>query len=167
MPMSHFYTPLNSSENLWFSDVFRGYRNETLTWKGLIYLQNDIMLESITSLLDTMVYVMKEKFNSFTSIVIKYHFFLNIDISIDGLIFWEKGPWSSGEGGCLNYLRITLAFIEDRTYSRANIVIPHLRLRRYLSSYRRYSVKKGFLKIWQYSQENIFLEVCFYQSCRP
>ena len=29
-PVSHFYTPLKMSENLWFSDVFRWYRNVTL-----------------------------------------------------------------------------------------------------------------------------------------
>ena len=29
-PMSHFYNPLNTSENLWFSDVFRVYGNVTL-----------------------------------------------------------------------------------------------------------------------------------------
>ena len=29
-PIFHFYTPLKTSENLRFSDVFRGYRNETL-----------------------------------------------------------------------------------------------------------------------------------------
>ena len=31
-----FLCPLKTSENLWFSDVFRGYRNGTLAWKGLI-----------------------------------------------------------------------------------------------------------------------------------
>ena len=29
-PMFFFYTPLKTSENLWFSDDFRGYRNVTL-----------------------------------------------------------------------------------------------------------------------------------------
>ena len=33
--MSHFYTPLKTSENLWFSYVFRGYRNLTLDLNGL------------------------------------------------------------------------------------------------------------------------------------
>ena len=31
-----FLYPLKTSENLWFSDVFRGYRKGTLTWNGLI-----------------------------------------------------------------------------------------------------------------------------------
>ena len=30
--VSYFYTPWN----LWFPDVFRGYRNRTLAWKGLM-----------------------------------------------------------------------------------------------------------------------------------
>ena len=36
MPLTHFSSnvlflfPLKTSENVWFSDVFRGYRNETL-----------------------------------------------------------------------------------------------------------------------------------------
>ena len=30
-----FLYPLKTSGNLWFSDVFKGYRNGTLTWKGL------------------------------------------------------------------------------------------------------------------------------------
>ena len=29
-PVSHFYTPLKTSENFWFSDVFKGYRNVIL-----------------------------------------------------------------------------------------------------------------------------------------
>ena len=36
-PMSHFYTPLKTSENQRFSDVFRGCINGTLAWKGLIH----------------------------------------------------------------------------------------------------------------------------------
>ena len=36
--MSYFYTPW---ENLWFSDVFREYRNGTLAWKGLIYTRSN------------------------------------------------------------------------------------------------------------------------------
>ena len=35
-PMFHFYTPLKISENLWFADVFRGYRNGTMVCNGLI-----------------------------------------------------------------------------------------------------------------------------------
>ena len=31
-----FLYPLKTSENIWFSDVFREYRNETLAWNGLI-----------------------------------------------------------------------------------------------------------------------------------
>ena len=34
-PMFHFYTPLKTSENLWFSDVFRGYKNAAVGWNGL------------------------------------------------------------------------------------------------------------------------------------
>ena len=30
-----FIYPLETSENFWFSDVFRGYRNGTLAWNGL------------------------------------------------------------------------------------------------------------------------------------
>ena len=29
---------LKKSENLWFSDIFRGYRNSTFAWIGLIRL---------------------------------------------------------------------------------------------------------------------------------
>ena len=32
--MFHFYTPKNV-ENLWFSNFFKGYRNETLDYNGL------------------------------------------------------------------------------------------------------------------------------------
>ena len=32
-----FLYPLKTSQNLWFSDVFREYRNGTLAWKGLIW----------------------------------------------------------------------------------------------------------------------------------
>ena len=35
-PMFHFYTPLKTSENLGFSDVFRGYKSQTLVENGLI-----------------------------------------------------------------------------------------------------------------------------------
>ena len=35
--MFHFYTPLKTSENLRFSDVFGGYRSETLVENGFIY----------------------------------------------------------------------------------------------------------------------------------
>ena len=28
----HFYTPVKTSQNLWFSIIFRGYRNRTLGW---------------------------------------------------------------------------------------------------------------------------------------
>ena len=35
-PMFHFYSPLKTLENFWFSDIFRGYRNRTLTWNGLM-----------------------------------------------------------------------------------------------------------------------------------
>ena len=31
-----FLYPLKTSENLWFSEVFRGYRKGTLAWNGLI-----------------------------------------------------------------------------------------------------------------------------------
>ena len=34
-PMFHFYTSLKTSENLWFSDVFRGYKNAAVGWNGL------------------------------------------------------------------------------------------------------------------------------------
>ena len=30
-----FRYPLKTSENLWFSDVFRGYRNRPVAWNGL------------------------------------------------------------------------------------------------------------------------------------
>ena len=30
-----FLHPLKTSENLWFSNIFRGYRNGTLLWNGL------------------------------------------------------------------------------------------------------------------------------------
>ena len=29
MPLASFYTPMKTSENLWFSDVFRGVEKET------------------------------------------------------------------------------------------------------------------------------------------
>ena len=32
----HFLYPLKTSENLWFSDVFRGYRKKLLTCNGLM-----------------------------------------------------------------------------------------------------------------------------------
>ena len=35
-PLFHFYSPWKGPKNLWFSDVFRGYRNETLGLIGLI-----------------------------------------------------------------------------------------------------------------------------------
>ena len=31
-----FWYPLKTSENLWFSDVFRGYRKRPVAWNGLI-----------------------------------------------------------------------------------------------------------------------------------
>ena len=31
-----FLDPLKASENIWFSDVFRGYRKRPVTWNGLI-----------------------------------------------------------------------------------------------------------------------------------
>ena len=37
-PMLPFYNPLKISENLCFSDIFRGYRMETLAGNGLIYI---------------------------------------------------------------------------------------------------------------------------------
>ena len=36
--MFHFYIPLKTSGNLWFSDAFRGYRSGTLVENGLIKL---------------------------------------------------------------------------------------------------------------------------------
>ena len=36
-PNVPFLNPLKTSENLWFSDIFRGYRNETLGENGLNY----------------------------------------------------------------------------------------------------------------------------------
>ena len=35
-PIPHFYTPPKTSENHWFPDVFRGYRNEPLGSNGPI-----------------------------------------------------------------------------------------------------------------------------------
>ena len=35
-PMFPFFIPLKTSENSWFSDVFREYRKGTLAWNGLI-----------------------------------------------------------------------------------------------------------------------------------
>ena len=34
MPMISWY-PLKASENLWFSDIFRGYQKRSVTWNGL------------------------------------------------------------------------------------------------------------------------------------
>ena len=33
-----FWYPLKTSENLWFSDVFRGYQKKSVAWNGLIQL---------------------------------------------------------------------------------------------------------------------------------
>ena len=35
MPLISFYAPLKTSVNLWFSDVFRGYRKRPVAWNGL------------------------------------------------------------------------------------------------------------------------------------
>ena len=48
-----FWCPLKTSENLWFSDVFRGYQKRSVAWNGLIvfiaytkkYLQSDWLRE--------------------------------------------------------------------------------------------------------------------------
>ena len=32
-----FLYPQKTSENLWFSDVFRGYRKRAVTWNGLVF----------------------------------------------------------------------------------------------------------------------------------
>ena len=40
-PVLHFYTPLKTSVNKRFSDVFRGYRNVTLDWNGLIWTKDE------------------------------------------------------------------------------------------------------------------------------
>ena len=39
MPQVSFYIPLKTSENFWFSDIFRGYRKRPLPWNGLIVCQ--------------------------------------------------------------------------------------------------------------------------------
>ena len=36
MPLVSFYTPHKTSVNLWFTDVFRGYRKRLESWNGLI-----------------------------------------------------------------------------------------------------------------------------------
>ena len=36
MPLVSFYTPHKTSVNLWFTDVFRGYRKRLVAWNGLI-----------------------------------------------------------------------------------------------------------------------------------
>ena len=38
MPLVFFLYPLKTSENLWLSDVFRGYRKRPVAWNGLILL---------------------------------------------------------------------------------------------------------------------------------
>ena len=35
MPLVPFYTPLKTSEKLWFSNFFRGYRKRPKTWNGM------------------------------------------------------------------------------------------------------------------------------------
>ena len=48
--MSYFYTPWNQR----FFDVFRGYRNRTMTWKGLIDLSRaTVILRNINHLFKT------------------------------------------------------------------------------------------------------------------
>ena len=37
MSLFSFHTPLKTSENLWFSDIFRGYRKNLLTWNRLTF----------------------------------------------------------------------------------------------------------------------------------
>ena len=43
-----FLYPLKTSENVWFSGVLRGYRNETLAWNGLYRLPLIIKYENNT-----------------------------------------------------------------------------------------------------------------------
>ena len=42
-----FWYPLKTSENLWFSDVFRGYQKRTVAWNGLTTWPIVIMLLKI------------------------------------------------------------------------------------------------------------------------
>ena len=42
-----FWYPLKASENLWFSDVFRGYQKRTVAWNGLTTWPIVIMLLKI------------------------------------------------------------------------------------------------------------------------
>ena len=47
-----FLSPLETSENLGFSDVFSGYRKVTLAWNGLIILQVTEILSSLRLVLE-------------------------------------------------------------------------------------------------------------------
>ena len=47
-----FLYPLETSENLGFSDVFSGYRKVTLAWNGLIILQVTEILSSLRLVLE-------------------------------------------------------------------------------------------------------------------
>ena len=47
-----FLYPLETSENLVFSDVFRGHRKVTLAWDGLIILQVTEILSSLGLVLE-------------------------------------------------------------------------------------------------------------------
>ena len=38
---SHFLYPLKTSENLWFSNVFRGYRKRPVAWFGLMMIKSN------------------------------------------------------------------------------------------------------------------------------
>ena len=46
--MLDFYTPPKILENLWFPDVFRGYRNGTLGYNGLIRRSKKMHKKTVT-----------------------------------------------------------------------------------------------------------------------
>ena len=65
-PMFHCYTPWKHPKNLGFSAVFRGYRNGTLTWKGLV---NKVIRWTIKTILE------KEETYRFLNERLRFFFF--------------------------------------------------------------------------------------------
>ena len=94
MPILHI-NPLKTGENLWFSDVFRGYRNGILPWNGLRkcwdwnHTKHKIVRMSIMLILKNIFSEGQPKFQSCNSQI----FFTNTTIIIVIFFYMVQRVW--------------------------------------------------------------------------
>ena len=94
-----FWYPLKTSENLWFSYVFRGYQKRSVAWNVLIFFQNqiDASLNFLKFLREIIVFVLSWVLDNCS--VLKFQIKHDVYQTMQGMYF--KMSWMSSVVGSL------------------------------------------------------------------